>query len=100
MNESASDRSGACATVTISVEGMSCGGCAAGVQRRLESEGGVESATVELGARRAEVRFDSGAVTASALVDVVRAMGYGAELAGEPRAEGSESGEEARNHGD
>jgi P-type Cu+ transporter len=69
--------------VTLAVTGMSCGGCAAGVQRALERHPGVASATVNLALNHATVEFDRGLASPDALVEAVRAAGYDAALADE-----------------
>lgn len=63
-------------TVTLAVVGMSCGGCAASVQRALERHPGVTSASVNLARNNATVRFASGSTSPDALLETVRAAGY------------------------
>ena len=67
-------------TITIPVQGMSCGGCAGSVQRALEKHPGVGTASVNLAENRATVEFDPAATSAGALVEAIRAAGYGAAL--------------------
>lgn len=67
-------------TVTIAVEGMSCGGCSASVQRALAGHPGVASASVSLTEKNATVRFDPAATSPDALVQTIRAIGYHAAL--------------------
>ena len=43
-------------TVTLQVEGMTCGSCSSAAQNALASQKGVVSAAVNLLAKRAEVR--------------------------------------------
>lgn len=66
--------------ITIPVTGMSCGGCAGSVQRALEKHPGVTAATVNLADGNATVAFDPAATQAGALVETIRAAGYGATL--------------------
>lgn len=66
--------------VTLAVTGMSCGGCAGSVQRALQSQPGVASAAVSLALKNARVEFDPAATSPDALVEAVRATGYGAAL--------------------
>lgn len=66
--------------VTIPVTGMSCGGCAASVQRALANHAGVTAAAVDLARNSATVEFDPAATSAGALVETIRAAGYGAAL--------------------
>jgi Cu+-exporting ATPase len=66
--------------VAIPVSGMSCGGCAGSVQRALEKHPGVSAASVNLMMNNATVEFDPAATSAGALVETIRAAGYGAAL--------------------
>jgi Cu+-exporting ATPase len=67
-------------TVTLPVEGMTCAGCQATVQRVLSETPGVADATVNLLLKNAVVRYDPATTTPQRLVDAIRARGYGAEL--------------------
>jgi Cu+-exporting ATPase len=71
---------------TIPVSGMTCAACSARVQRTLERREGVSAATVNLMTGAATVTYDPGATTPDALVEAIRATGYGAEL---PRPDAS-----------
>jgi Cu+-exporting ATPase len=71
---------------TIPVSGMTCAACSARVQRTLERREGVSAASVNLMTGAATVTYDPGATTPDALVDAIRATGYGAEL---PRPDAS-----------
>ena len=66
--------------VTIPVSGMTCAACSGRVQRALDKHPGVEAAAVNLMMRSATVDFDPSATTPSAIVDAIRATGYGADL--------------------
>ena len=63
-------------TVTLTVEGMRCAGCAWLVERLLASIPGVSAATVDFPLRRAEVRFDTRAARLHALLDTLARAGY------------------------
>lgn len=67
-------------TITIPVTGMSCGGCAGSVQRALANQPGVSAASVNLAGGSATVQFDPAATSPAALVETIRAAGYGAAL--------------------
>ena len=69
--------------VTIPVSGMTCAACSGRVQRALEKQSGVEKAAVNLMLRNATVEFDPATTSPDALVEAIRATGYGAELAPE-----------------
>ncbi len=60
----------------LPVTGMHCAGCVAGVERALESEDGVTSATVALTPGEARVRFDPLATGTDRLVAAVEDAGY------------------------
>ncbi len=71
-------------TLSLSIEGMTCGACAARIERRLNAIEGV-SATVNLVAERARVEAPTG-LPPGRLVAEIEALGYRAALAqGDPR---------------
>jgi len=65
-------------TVTLNVNGMSCGGCVASVMRVLKATPGVGDAVVELAAKRATVTFDPARTSAAALKAAIDGAGYAA----------------------
>ena len=68
----------------LHVTGMTCDHCAASVQQALLSVGGVSRAEVSYAAGTAQVETASDVPT-SALLDALRAKGYGAEVMGGAR---------------
>ncbi len=66
--------------VTIPVSGMTCAACQSFVQRTLEDQPGVQSATVNLMLHNATVRYQPGSTGPAALVEAIRSTGYGADL--------------------
>ncbi len=68
-------------TVALEIEGMTCGGCAASIEKMLYGVAGVETAAVTLDGARAEITFDPGQTSAAALTAVVTDAGYGAHVA-------------------
>jgi Cu+-exporting ATPase len=80
--------------VTIPVTGMTCAACQSFIQRTLAGQAGVRDATVNLMLNNATVTFDPRVTTASALVEDIRAAGYGAE---EPVADESVLEEQEKN---
>ena len=64
-------------TIDLALEGMTCAACSARIERVLNRMPGV-TATVNLAAEKARVRYAPGAVTADALLAAVRKAGYGA----------------------
>jgi P-type Cu+ transporter len=67
------------ATVRLAIEGMTCAGCVARVERSLNELDGVE-ASVNLATEQASVAYDPGRVAVADLVRAVEAAGYGAYL--------------------
>ena len=63
-------------TVSLTVQGMTCGNCARSVERKLASTPGVTKAKVDLQAARATVEYDAGLVKPEALANAVRQLGY------------------------
>ncbi len=60
------------------VSGMSCGACAARIERALQGQAGVRTATVNLANSRATVQVDGAApASAARLVATVEHLGYG-----------------------
>ena len=70
--------------VVIPVTGMTCAACQGRVQRTLSKTPGVVDASVNLMMGNATIAYDASAITPDALVERIRATGYGAEL---PRAD-------------
>jgi len=64
--------------VELPVTGMTCGGCAASVERALTRIEGVTEVRVELAENRAYVATD-GSVDRAALVAAVKRAGYGTD---------------------
>ena len=80
------------ADVELVISGMTCGSCAARVQRVLAKQAGVEDATVNLATHRASVRFDPREATVESLTAAVARIGYGAAPVVSGPAESGESG--------
>ncbi|MBF6589284.1 MAG: copper ion binding protein, partial [Ktedonobacterales bacterium] len=68
----------ACATATLTVEGMTCASCALRIERGLRKVPGVTEAAVNLATERATVAYDPARAGVGDLVAKVRAVGYGA----------------------
>ncbi|MDP9387887.1 MAG: heavy metal translocating P-type ATPase [Actinomycetota bacterium] len=80
MSQQVEERAGAPAPGTeieLSVSGMTCGSCAARVEKALARQDGVEQAGVNFATGRATVVFDPGRVAVDDLVAAVAKMGYG-----------------------
>ena len=63
-------------TVTMSVKGMTCGGCVASVTRVLKAVPGVESVDVTLQPGQATVRYDASKVQVPRLRAAIEDAGY------------------------
>lgn len=63
-------------TVTLKVEGMSCGGCVASVTRVLSALPGVSDAAVSLQGGTAKVTFDEARTDPQALRAAIEGAGY------------------------
>ena len=63
-------------TTNLTVQGMTCGNCARGVERKLAGTRGVRKAAVDLAGAQATVEYDTEMVTPEALAAAVRQLGY------------------------
>ena len=63
-------------TVTFKVEGMTCGGCVAGVTRVLKAVTGVGDVAVTLTPGAAQVAFDPAQTNPAALRIAIEGAGY------------------------
>ncbi len=75
--------------IVMTVSGMTCGSCAARVERVLSRHDGVASAGVNFATQRATVVFDPKQTSVEGLVDAVGKIGYG--LAPEKPAQAGET---------
>ena len=78
----------------LDVSGMTCGSCAARVQRTLSRQPGVSEALVNYATGRATVALDPGAVDAQQLAAAVQSIGYGAAAVAPSASEQAHSFEE------
>lgn len=63
-------------TVTLKVDGMSCGGCVGSVTRVLKATPGVSEAVVVLAAKSATVTYDPARTSVPALKTAIADAGY------------------------
>lgn len=63
--------------ITLSVTGMTCGGCVASVQKVLTALPGVQGVEVSLTPGQARISFDPAQVERAALVQAVIDAGFG-----------------------
>ena len=64
-------------TIDLPVTGMTCANCARAIERALKRTEGVTSAAVNYAAETAQIEFDPGVASPAALIERVRAAGYG-----------------------
>jgi len=76
--------------ITLELEGMTCAGCAARIERGLNDLEGVQ-ASVNLATEKAAVRYDESSLDVDALLATVEAIGYRASPAGEREDEPRDS---------
>lgn len=86
------------AQATLPVKGMTCAACQSFVQRTLESQAGVRSASVNLMMERATVEYDPLTVSPQALVAAINETGYEASLPEPGRSATVEQDEQEREH--
>ncbi len=63
-------------TVTLNVQGMSCGHCVNAVETAVGNIAGVSSVAVNLDEAKVEVAFDATATSQQAIVDEIEDQGY------------------------
>ena len=67
-------------TLTIHIDGMTCGGCVKSATNALLAVNGVIDAKVSLENKNAEIRFFPSKSNAAALLEAVEDAGYDASL--------------------
>ena len=67
-------------TVTLRIEGMTCGGCAIAARKALEWLDGVKKAEVRYEEQRAGVTYDPEKVTVEQMIAAVKKLGYAAAV--------------------
>ena len=67
-------------TLTLNIDGMSCGGCVKSVTRILADIDGVAKAEVSLENKNAVIEFDPAKTNATALIDALEDGGYDVAL--------------------
>ncbi len=74
------------ANTELTLTGMTCGGCARSIQRKLSGLPGVESAQVSLDDAKAAVSFDPALTSPGAMVAAVVSIGFQAGVQDTPVA--------------
>lgn len=67
-------------TVTLNIEGMTCGGCVNSVTRVLEAIEGVEKAQVDLASGRAVINIAESKTDTAQLIEAIENAGFDASL--------------------
>lgn len=65
-------------TITLNIQGMTCGGCVKSVSNVLNELAGVTKAEVSLENHNAVVTFDENAVTVAQLIEAIEDAGFDA----------------------
>lgn len=68
------------ATQRFAITGMSCGGCAAGLQFELEEAKGVVKADVVFDRKLAVVSFDTNVITLAGVTNIIKKAGFKSRL--------------------
>jgi copper chaperone CopZ len=72
-------------TLVASIQGMTCGSCVAGIERKVGALDGVVSVDVYLREKRGEVVYDPASVSKQTIMDTITNYGYPAsEVSGTP----------------
>ena len=67
-------------TITLNIEGMTCGGCVKSITRILEGVNGVAKAEVSLEQKNSVVEFDPAQTDPAVLIEAVEDGGFDAAL--------------------
>jgi periplasmic mercuric ion binding protein len=70
--------------VTLSVSGMTCAGCATGVEKALQNVEGVQKTEVNYDKREAMVTYDDAMTGIEALTKATKRAGYPSAVKNEP----------------
>ncbi len=84
---------------TLTIKGMTCGGCTAAVKAQLKKTPGVESYEVSLDRGEADVSFDASVTDPETIAASVSKTGFKATVKGEQtdKAQGGDAGDGAEN---
>lgn len=63
-------------TITLTVGGMTCGGCVASIDRALKSKDGVITVDASLEAGEVQVEFDTSTISRGGVEAAVEAAGF------------------------
>lgn len=62
--------------VTLKIDGMHCGACAAGIQMLVSQMDGVKSVFVDYEGKKGDVEFDPAKVNKEQIVKAIAELGY------------------------
>ncbi|MBI4132900.1 MAG: heavy-metal-associated domain-containing protein [Candidatus Sungbacteria bacterium] len=62
--------------IDLTIEGMHCGACAAGIQMFVSQMEGVKSIFVDYAGKKGTVEFDSAKVSKDAIIKAIAELGY------------------------
>ena len=62
--------------ILIPVEGMTCGGCTASVEKALHAKGGISVVRASLEGANVEVEFDSAVIIQGQIEEAIRDAGF------------------------
>ncbi|MEI7833211.1 MAG: heavy-metal-associated domain-containing protein [bacterium] len=65
-------------TISLRIQGMTCGGCSSRIERRLASAPGVTSAKVDLASTIGEFTFDETKIDTAEIKRIIGVLGFGA----------------------
>lgn len=68
-------------TITLNIQGMTCGGCVSSVSNILNKHQGVQQAEVDLASAQAKIAFDPEQTTVESLIEAVEDAGFDAQVA-------------------
>ncbi len=68
-------------TIELDIVGMHCGGCATGIQMVTSGLDGVQSAFVDLDAKKGKWEVDETKVKAENIIEEITKLGYSASVA-------------------
>ena len=62
--------------LTLHIDGMHCGGCATGIQMVTSALDGVESAFIDLDAKKGNFEIDSSEISKEVIIEEIGKLGY------------------------
>ncbi len=69
----------AVSTLTLNVEGMGCGACAAKIEKALGALDAIQNVSIDLGSKQASIRYLA-PLTPAAIIEAIQTAGYDAAI--------------------